>query len=134
MSTLALMEVQHALYTKLHGDGVLMGMVSGVYDAVPQKTALPYVVLDDGQLHPLPADNLNISELNLQLDVWTDTAGRKNALTIMSRLFALLHLGTLTLSGFQQVTLRCEQADTTLAEQNTRIRGTLVVRATVVEV
>ena len=37
MSDLALMEVQRALYTKLGGDGVLMGMVTGVYDAVPQK-------------------------------------------------------------------------------------------------
>jgi len=133
MSSLALMEVQRALYTKLQGDGVLLGMVTGVYDAVPQKTALPYVVIGDGRLRTISSDALDLSEMELQLDIWTDAKGRKAALVIMSRLYALLHLGALTLSGFQQVTLRCEQADTELTEQATRIHGSLIVRATVVE-
>ena len=133
MSSLALMEVQKALYSKLDGDGVLMGMVTGVYDAVPQKTALPYVVIGDGQMRVVDATGLTIADLNLQLDVWTDASGRKNALAIMNRLFALLHLGTLTISGFQQVILSCDQADTEIAEQGSRIHGTLNVRVTVVE-
>ncbi len=133
MSSLALMQVQQALYTKLQGDGVLMGMVGGVYDSVPETAALPYVVIGDGQLRVLPADNATISDTVLQIEVWTDASGRKSALTIMSRLFALLHLGTLSLSGVQQVLLRCEQADTAVAETNTRIHGTLNVRVTVVE-
>ncbi len=133
MSSLALMEVQKALYSKLDGDGVLMGMVTGVYDVVPQKTALPYVVIGDGQMRVLDATGLTITDLNLQLDVWTDVSGRKNALAIMNRLFALLHLGTLTVNGFQQVTLRCDQADTEMTEQGTRIHGTLNVRVSVVE-
>ena len=133
MSSLALIEVQQALYNKLNGDGVLMGMLSGVYDAVPQKTALPYVVIGDGQTRMVDAQGLNITDLSLQLDVWTDVGGRKNALVIMNRLFALLHLGTLSISGFEQVVLRCEQADTDITEQGTRIHGTLNVRASVVE-
>lgn len=133
MSSRALMETQRALYTKLQGDGVLMGMVTGIYDAVPQKTALPYIVIGDGISSDLAADALNLAELRMQLDVWTDTAGRKTALTIMSRIHALLHLGTLTLSGYQLVTLRCEQADTVLREQVTHMQGSMLVRATVVE-
>lgn len=133
MSNLALMEVQHALYTKLSGDGVLMGMVTGIHDITPQKTLVPYIVIGDGQAQDLPADALNITELTLQIDVWTDASGRKTALTIMNRLFALLHLGTLTLSGFQQVIMQCAQADTTLAEQGVNLRGTMSVRVTVVE-
>ena len=133
MSNLALMEVQRALYTKLNGDGVLMGMVIGIHDITPQKTVLPYIVVGDGTTEILPADALNISELTLQLDVWTDASGRKSALTILNRLFAVLHLGTLTLSGFQQVILRCDQAKTTLMEQGVNLRGTISVRVTVVE-
>lgn len=38
---MTLASVQQALYSKLTGDGVLMGMVSGVYDAVPERVALP---------------------------------------------------------------------------------------------
>lgn len=133
MSSLALMEVQHALYSKLTGDGVLMGMVSGVYDVVPQNTALPYVEIGDGETITLAADVVNVSELRLSIDVWGDTAGRKNVLTIMNRIYALLHLGTLTLSGFQQVMMRGEQAETALVEEASRIHGTLVVRVMVVE-
>ena len=133
MSNLALMEVQHALYTKLSGDGVLMGMLTGIHDITPQKSALPYIVIGGGQAQGLPADSVNITELTLELDIWTDASGRKPALTIMNRLFALLHLGTLTLSGFEQVVMQCVQADTVLAEQGVNLRGTMRVRVTVVE-
>jgi hypothetical protein len=133
MSGLALMEVQRALYTKLQGDGVLMAMVTGVYDAVPQKTPTPYIVIGDGDCEDIAAEALNLSELRLRLDVWTDAFGRKTALAIMNRIYSILHLGTLTLSGYQLVTLRCEQADTQLSEQATHIQGSLVARATIVE-
>lgn len=133
MSSLAWMEVQRALYTKLHGDGVLMGMVSGVYDVVPQQVALPYVIIGDGNQQAIPADSVAVTECRLQLQIWTEASGRKTALTIMNRLHALLHLGTLTLSGYQLVLLRCEQAETTLAEQGMRLHGVLVVLATVAE-
>lgn len=133
MSNLALMEVQRGLYNKLHGDGVLMGMVGGVYDAVPQTAALPFVVIGNGAYTTLEADAINLSELALQVDIWSEAGGRKVALTIMNRVYALLHLGTLTLSGFQLVTLRCEQAETQLTEQATRTHGSMTVRVTVVE-
>jgi hypothetical protein len=133
MTGLALMEVQHALYTKLHGDGVLMSMVTGIFDAEPQKTALPYIVIGDGSLRELPAEGVTLSELTLQIDVWTDASGRKSALTILNRLFAVLHLGTLTLAGLQQVILRCNQADTALMEEHAHVHGSLTLKATVVE-
>ncbi len=133
MSGLAMMEMQHALYTKLHGDGVLMGMVSGVYDVVPQQVVLPYVVIGDGAQQVVPTDSAALTECRLTLHVWTDTGGRKSALTIMNRLYALLHLGTMTLSGYQLVLLRCEQAETLLTEQGTRVQGSLTVLATVAE-
>jgi hypothetical protein len=69
----------------------------------------------------------------LQLQVWTDVGGRKTALAIMNRLHALLHLGTLMLSGYQLVLLRCAQADTILSEHGTRVHGSLTVNATVAE-
>ena len=134
MSNLALMEVQRALYNKLAADGVLMGMVSGVYDIVPQRTPLPYIRIGDGDQKVTPADALNVSECKLDLHVWTDVGGRKTALAIMNRLHALIHLGTLTLSGFQLVTLRSEQATTSLVEQGTYLSGVLTVLVTVAEV
>jgi hypothetical protein len=134
MSDMALMEVQRALYTKLSGDGVLMGMVTGVYDVVPQKTALPYVVIGDGRANVEPADELTLTELQMQIEVWGDATGRKKVLTILNRIFSLMHMGTLTLAGYQHVLLRCEQADTEIVEQGQNARGVLIVRAVVVEV
>jgi len=134
MSGLALMEIQHALYTRLSGDGVLMGMVSGVHDDVPQNSALPYVILGDGDQNVRPADAAVVTECQLELQVWTRTGGRKTALTILNRLHALLHLGTLTLSGYQLVTLRVEQASTRLAEQGERMLGEMTVYVAVAEV
>ena len=133
MSGLALMEVQRALYTKLQGDGVLMGMVAGVYDNVPQTTALPYVVIGDGRQDGIAADAVGVSQCRLVLDVWTDIGGRKTALVILNRLFSLMHMGTLSMGGYQLVMLRVEHAETTLREQGTRMHGMLVISAIVTE-
>lgn len=134
MSNLALMEVQKALYTKLSGDGVLMGVVTGVYDVVPQKTALPYVVLGDGVQAIAGADNVTLSDCRLEIHVWGEASGRKTVLSILNRVYALLHLGTITVAGHQLVTLRTEQATTVLDEQGTHLRGTLGILVTVAEV
>lgn len=133
MSGLALMEVQRSLYSKLHGDGVLAGMVSGIYDVVPQHSVLPYVILGDSVSKAVAADGTTITECQMELEVWTDTGGRKTALNIMNRIHALLHLGTLSISGLQLILLRVERADTALAEQASRMHGTLRVIATVAE-
>ncbi|MGK3796902.1 DUF3168 domain-containing protein, partial [Enterococcus faecium] len=88
---LALMEVQRGLYSKLHGDGVLAGMVSGIYDVVPQHALLPYVMIGDSASKAAAADGTTLTECQLELEVWTDTGGRKTALAIMNRIHALLH-------------------------------------------
>lgn len=133
MSNLALMEVQRALYTKLHGDAVLMGMVTGVYDVVPQASNVPYLRIGDGDCRTLAAEAVNLSELVLELDVWATATGRKTVLTILNRLVALLHLGTMTLSGYQLVLLHCEQAATEINTQGEFVHGTMQLRVTVAE-
>ena len=133
MSSLALREVQRSLYSKLSGDAVLMDMISGIYDVVPQNTNPPYVVLGNGRQELQPVDALVVSDCQLELHVWTLASGRKAALAILSRLYALLHLGTLTLSGLELVTLRVEQAATSLSEQGKYLSGVLRISITVVE-
>ena len=134
MSSLALMEVQRALYAKLTGDGALMGMISGVHDVVPPQTALPYIVIGDGQETLQAADALNVTECRLDVHVWTEAGGRKTALAIMNRLHAIMHLGTLSLTGFQLINLRVEQAQTSLSDQGTTLSGVLRLLVTVAEV
>jgi len=70
----------------------------------------------------------------LDITVWTDASGRKAALNILNRLHALLHLGTLTVSGYQPVTVRVEHARTELTEVADNLKGTMRVRVTMLEV
>ena len=134
MSALALMELQRALFAKLSADSTLMSLVGGVYDNVPQNTPLPYVIIGDGTQVIRPADGLVISECQLEIHVYTDSGGRKSALEILNRLHALLHLGTLSLTGFQLISLRAEQAATLLAEQGAQFKGTMHLFVAIAEV
>lgn len=131
MTTLALQAVQQALYTKLTGDGVLMGMISGVYDAPPQHAAVPYVVIGDGEARVVPQVFGDITECRMDVHVWTTANGRKASLAILNQLHGLLHRGSLTVYGFTFIQLMASQADTQVDAENDRILGRLQVMVVV---
>ena len=125
MTTLALTNIQQALYSKLTGDGVLMGMITGVYDAVPERTALPYVVIGDGSSEVADSLASTTTRCELEIEVWTDIKGRKSALIAMDRIYGILHQGTLSVSGFELLHARCLESFTELVEVGPRLRGVL---------
>ncbi len=133
MSSLALNAVQPALYSKLTGDGVLMGMIAGVYDAPPQHANLPYVVIGDGTVNEVPQVSAAISECTLNLHVWTKGGGRKSALAILNRLYGLLHHGSMTVTGFTLIAMRAGQAQTQVIAEEDRVFGILEITVTVSE-
>ena len=132
-TNIALMEVQRGLYSKLVADGTLMGMIGGIFDIVPPQSVLPYVVIGDGTQQLRAADGINVTDCHLTLRVISDLGGRKTVLAVLNRLHALLHLSSLTLTGFTLVTLRSEQASTVLIDQGTHVTGTLGILVTVAE-
>lgn len=117
--------IQQALYTRLSGDSALMDVVGGVYDAVPQEAALPYVVIGDGavELRPEPAGALHSA--NLALHVWTKGGGRKTALAILQRLHVLLHHGPLTVAGATLLQMEVPRAETQVDAEQDRVYGVL---------
>ena len=127
MTSFALQPVQQALYSKLTSDGVLMGMVSGVYDAPPQHAAVPYIVIGDGEAVGKPQVMGDVTECRLELHVWTTASGRKASLAILNRLHGLLHQGTMSVSGFTLLTMRTSRADTQVEPENDRILGRLEI-------
>jgi len=131
MSAAVLQAVQQALYTKLTGDGVLMDMVEGVYDAVPQQAIIPYIVIGDGQAEEVPQVQTRLSECTMALHVWTAGGGRKAALTILNRLHGLLHHGALTFTGFTLLAMRCMRAETQVDADHDRIYGMVELGLTV---
>lgn len=133
MTNVALQAIQPALYSKLTSDGVLMGMVTGVYDAPPQNAAMPYVTLGEGTATLLPQLVSQISECQMEVRVWTAGPGRKSALAILNRLYGLLHQSSLTLSGFTLMSMQCTQAETAIDPANDRTEGTLQLVITVTD-
>jgi hypothetical protein len=128
--SLPLYKLQQALYARLNGDGVLMGLVQGIHDTVPQQSQFPYVVIGDGQQNDLPASEIITVRCALEIVVFSRSKGRKEVLMILDRLYALLHRGVLTVDGYECMVVRCERAETEVLLDALTLRG--VMRVTVV--
>lgn len=123
--SLVMQTVQQALIAKLTGDAVLMDRVSAIYDTVPQRSALPYVMIDELAQEALAGLGESLWRVTLVLEVWTDAQGRKTALDVLERLQGLLHHGNLSMSGHSLREMRVEGAACVLAEQATRVVGSM---------
>jgi hypothetical protein len=125
MSAVVLQAAQQALYAKLSQDTILMDMVGGVYDAVPQNAALPYVVLGDGAAETQEQLQGSVSTCELSLHVWTEGHGRKQALAILNRIHAVLHHANVSMGGYVVMGLRCVRAETEVDVAQERVYGQL---------
>jgi hypothetical protein len=109
--TLAAPEVQTAVLAALTGNAPHMALVSGVFDAVAQGTAYPYEAI--GALQENWADGFTDGFRSgmLQLDVWSQYHGRKEAQDIQQSQIALLNRQPLALATLHLVYLRLDYAD-----------------------
>jgi len=131
--SLVMQAVQQALISKLTGDAVLMDRVAAIYDTVPQRSAPPYLQIDQIEQETIPALGENLWRVGMILEVWTDAQGRKTALTVLERLQALLHHGALSVSGYTVREMRVEGAGCALAQQATRMVGSMELMLIVAE-
>lgn len=99
MSGVPLWNVQQAVFALLDGDAALGAMVTGVFDHVPEATALPYVTLGEPECADVGGVADRLSEVTLPVEAWSDYAGRKQAEEILDRVAVLLHRQPLSLSG-----------------------------------
>jgi hypothetical protein len=102
-------EVQTKVYGMLATDAELKAKVTGVFDFVPEQTVVPYVTFghvtsssersktDDGEL------------ITITLDIWSESKGRKEAVTIMNMIENILKADVVLDTAFllsQKVTNR----------------------------
>jgi hypothetical protein len=128
---MALSRLQAALYTCLHGDGVLTGMVTGIYDNVPENARYPLVVIGDGFQQSLAADAAIGDDCQLTIYSYSKKSGRKETLMILDRIYGLLHYNTLTLSSGQTFQMHIDRVQTQAQPDADMVLGELRVRALV---
>lgn len=130
MSGVSSLAVQTAVFARLNVDATLTGLVTGVYDAVPQGSAYPYVVIDEQQLRSWNTTTTVGAEITLAIHAYSRESGRKTALTILERVYALLHEVALSVSGQSFTHVRFVEQTVALEEDTTIFHGVQIYRIT----
>ena len=95
----AMWELQTAIYQRLSSYPALAGKVTGVFDAVDEDQAFPYVTISEPSMLPFTVKQRFGEELTVVLHVWSDYAGKKEAVDIINLCTAAL-AEKLTLDSF----------------------------------
>lgn len=103
--------IQKAIYARLSGDEELRGLAKGVFDHVPEKAPMPYVVV--GEAIEAPDDTLDSfgADTLAGVHVWTRARGFVEGNTIAGRVMALLDRQhrALAVEGHRVVAVRFRQ-------------------------
>lgn len=121
MAESALGPIQAAIYAALTGDVTLMGMVSGVFDWVPEGTAKPYVTIGETIATPRNAHDRFGRRNVTTLHVWSQQHGFAETNAIMNQITTILDHQTLVLSGHEAVMVHHE-FEQTLNDPDPEIR------------
>jgi hypothetical protein len=121
--------LQEALYSRLNGDSTLGALITGVFDAVPDDTALPFVVIGPTSTSDDGSKTLDARDYIFNVDVWSDYRGMKETKNISQRVYTLLHEHDLSVSGANLIDLRCEFSSEVLENDGVTRHGVMRFRA-----
>lgn len=122
--------VQVAVYETLTDDPTLMGLITGVFDEVPEGQPLPYVVIGEAVEQPDNHHGGFGRETVETLHIWSGHRGFSEAQTIAARAIALLDHQALDVTGQHHIATRYEFAQT-LTDPDPHLRH-LVLRFRIV--
>lgn len=105
------LELQKSIFNRLDGDSTLQNLVTDVYDFVPENTAFPYVKVGEETSLDNGTKTLQGNEHTLVIHTFSRYRGSKEVKEIMSRIYALLHESSLSVTGASLVNLRFEFSD-----------------------
>lgn len=103
VSSSAVLPVQDAVLATLKDDSTLMALIRGVFDWVEEGTPYPYIVIGEAIETPDNSHDSHGSNQVITLHVWSKYRGYAQALTIASRVRALLEHRPLTVAGHRHV-------------------------------
>lgn len=102
MSAPSLTALQDALYTALSGSAALQALIGDparVFDHVPDDTPFPYVEIGEVSAKRFDSASRNGLDCIVTLNVWSRYSGRREAKQILDAIYAVLHDGTLSVTG-----------------------------------
>ena len=103
--------LQKTVFDTLDGDSTLQSLVTDVFDFVPENTAFPYVKIGEETATDNGTKTLQGNEHTLVIHSFSRYRGSKEIKEIMSRIYALLHESSLSVSGASLVNMRFEFSD-----------------------
>lgn len=123
VSTSPVHAVQTAIYQRLKGDATLAGMVTGVYDYVPEGTSYPYVRIGDHLSIPDNTHDTYGREITATIHVWTRARGNAQGQAIAARIWELLdhRAGDVEVAGHRVVSIR-QEFDQVLPDPDPEVR------------
>lgn len=104
--------LQSAIFSKLDGDATLSGLVTGVFDDVPEGTQYPYVVVGEAYGTPRNSHDRHGRRNIETLHIWSDYHGYSEVNSIADRVIKLLDHQALTVTGHDVVLAHYEFAQT----------------------
>jgi len=111
MSNSFALELQKGIRAALVANSGVTTLVSTrVYDEPPQNVTYPFVRFGDIQPRSADTDGSTGAEVTFNVETYSQTTGRVEATQIAEAIRTALHRseGSVTLSGFNLIELRCE--------------------------
>lgn len=107
------LDLQKLLHATLEADATLTALIGGgrIFDALPERSPFPYVVIGPAQWRALGADQDGTSEHLVDLSVFDRSETRSNVLAAAEAIRAALDETTLTLTTHHLVSLRVLRVD-----------------------
>lgn len=102
--------LQRAVYLALTADQRISELVTGVYDAVPQDTAFPYITTASDNIDQWDADDMRGFEATLEIHVWSRHRGQGEVKRIQQAIYNALHNVALTVIRHNTVLCQWETA------------------------
>ena len=130
--TVGAFALQTILYSTLNGDSTLTSTLgAGIHDDVPEDSDFPYVTMGESTVMDYGTMDVDGSDNTINIHVWSQYKGAKEAKDIMDRVHTLLHNSSLSVSGFNLVNLRFEFSDILRDPDGVTRHGVMRFRASI---
>lgn len=118
-----LWELQKAAFTVLDGDATLSGLVTGVYDQVPQDTSFPFVVIESIGSSGKSTKTEEVIQAIVSIAVYSRYRGKKEVWEILNEVKRIMHNNLLSMTGCTMVINKYQRSGAQILSDGLTQRG-----------